>query len=231
MSSVNDVDNLMVGSTEEDLQFYKKIIENMPAFMGIQQIDDLGDPNTNHNIWASTRILDFLGYCRDEIDALGAEYFIRTMHPDDMEMITNALNKLKNGEDATFGGVYRLKPKNQDYKWVIGTINVFEKRNGMPWRFLNVSLDIDQMKDTQEQIIVLTKENLQLKNKIKTSTLTRREKQVIRLIVAGHTDKEIGKALFISPATAKTHRNNILRKLHLKNAASIVHFASENGLD
>jgi DNA-binding CsgD family transcriptional regulator len=148
-----------------------------------------------------------------------------------MDMIGIAIEKLIKEGDESYGGVYRLKPKDQDYKWVIGSITVIERKNGLPWRFLNVSIDIDHMKDTQGQIITLTKENLQLKNQLMISTLTKREKEIIRLIARGKTDKEIGKVLFISPATAKTHRNNILRKLNLKNSASVVHFAAENGLD
>jgi two-component system nitrate/nitrite response regulator NarL len=86
------------------------------------------------------------------------------------------------------------------------------------------------MKDTQSQIIALTREINHLKNQLKINSLTHREKEVIKLIVDGKTDKDIGKILFISSKTAKTHRHNIHRKLHLNNSAAMVHFALENGL-
>jgi DNA-binding CsgD family transcriptional regulator len=222
---------LVFDSTTEELIFFKTILDSLPAFIGLQQIDDLNDPKSNHNIWANQKILEFLDYQRAEIEEMGFEFFLKTMHPDDMAIIGNALAKLDNGTDNLYAGVYRLKPKNQDYKWVIGAIKVLEKKDGKPWRFLNATLNIDHMKDTQEQIIALSKENLQLKNQMKICTLTNREKQIIKLIANGRTDKEIGNTLFISQATAKTHRNNILRKLNLRNAASLAHFADENGLD
>jgi DNA-binding CsgD family transcriptional regulator len=218
-------------SPEEELQFYKNVLQNLPGMIALQQMDDLTDPMTNHNVWVNQTALDFMEYPVEEMDRLGAEFFIRTMHPEDMAIIGNGIAKLESGRDNLYAGIYRLKPKYQDYKWVIGAIKVLEKKNGKPWRFINVTLNIDTMKDTQEQIIALTKENLQLKNQLKLKTLTKREKQIIKHIATGRTDKEIAQALFISPATAKTHRNNILRKLKLNNAASIVHFATENGLD
>jgi DNA-binding CsgD family transcriptional regulator len=228
----NQIDNkLEFDSTNEELIFYKTVLDSLPAFIGIQQMDDLHDPSTNHNVWANQNILEFLEYERAEIEEMGFEFFLKTMHPDDLAIIGNALEKLDSGSDNLYAGVYRLKPKNQEYKWVIGAIKVLEKKNGNPWRFLNVTLNIDQLKDTREQIIALSKENLQLKNQMKISTLTNREKQIIKLIANGRTDKEIGNTLFISQATAKTHRNNVLRKLGLRNAASLAHFADENGLD
>ena len=60
--------------------------------------------------------------------------------------------------------------------------------------------------------------------------LSKREKQVVKLIAKGFTDKEIGIKLYISPATAKTHRKKIIRKLKMKNTASLVRFATEYGL-
>jgi DNA-binding CsgD family transcriptional regulator len=217
-------------SQAEELRFFKTILEKLPALMGVQQFDDFSDPTTNHNIWSNQNIIDFIGYSREEMDELGYRLFLQTIHPEDMEMIGRAMAKFDGGPGAIYGGVYRLKPKDKDYKWVIGAITVMEMRNGLPWRFLNVTLDIDHMKDTQNQIIALTKENNRLKNQIKLDALTKREKEIIRHIALGNTDKEIGKKLFISHKTAKTHRNNIHRKLDVSNSAAIVHFALENGL-
>jgi DNA-binding CsgD family transcriptional regulator len=91
--------------------------------------------------------------------------------------------------------------------------------------------NLEEMKDTRNQIIHLIKENLQLKNQLRTHSLSGREKQIIKLIAGGQTDKEIAGYLSISPATVKTHRHNIIKKLHLKNKVAIAHFATENGLD
>ena len=60
--------------------------------------------------------------------------------------------------------------------------------------------------------------------------LTRRELEVLKLIVAGRTSKELAEELYISTYTADTHRRNLLQKLGLKNVASLVRYAVEHGL-
>jgi DNA-binding NarL/FixJ family response regulator len=55
--------------------------------------------------------------------------------------------------------------------------------------------------------------------------LTGQEQKVLKLVAEGQTNKEIAAALCISPATAKRHLENILRKLNLKNRVSAAVFA------
>ena len=55
--------------------------------------------------------------------------------------------------------------------------------------------------------------------------LSRREKEVLRLIAEGKSRTEIGKILNISVRTLDTHRTNILLKLGFKSTAELVHYA------
>lgn len=61
--------------------------------------------------------------------------------------------------------------------------------------------------------------------------LSARELEVIRYIKKGFSSKEIAGNLFISVKTVEVHRYNILRKLKLKNAASLVNFINVNQVD
>jgi DNA-binding NarL/FixJ family response regulator len=60
--------------------------------------------------------------------------------------------------------------------------------------------------------------------------LTDREREVLRLVVDGATNREIGAQLFISENTVSFHMKNILAKLHLKNRAQAAAFAIRAGL-
>jgi len=55
--------------------------------------------------------------------------------------------------------------------------------------------------------------------------LTRREREVLRLIAEGSTTKEIALRLNISPKTAQVHRDNLKQKLNLHSTAAIVRYA------
>lgn len=57
--------------------------------------------------------------------------------------------------------------------------------------------------------------------------LSRREKQVLKLIVEEHTTSEIAAQLFISFGTVETHRRNLLIKLGARNTAGLVRTALE----
>lgn len=59
--------------------------------------------------------------------------------------------------------------------------------------------------------------------------LTKREKEILKLIAQGLTDKEIAEKVFLSALTVISHRKNILSKLGLKNKVEITRFAMENG--
>jgi DNA-binding NarL/FixJ family response regulator len=60
------------------------------------------------------------------------------------------------------------------------------------------------------------------------STLTRREQDVLRLVAQGHTDKEIGRALHLSPRTVQTHLRRIREKTGARRRAELAIWASDN---
>ncbi len=62
------------------------------------------------------------------------------------------------------------------------------------------------------------------------SRLTNREKELLKLIAEGCSNKHIAGLLFISPTTVKTHRANIMRKLELHSRTELVKYALKAGL-
>lgn len=55
--------------------------------------------------------------------------------------------------------------------------------------------------------------------------LTKREKQVFKLLAEGSTSREIARYLGISLKTAMTHRSNLMGKLHLHSRAELIKYA------
>jgi two-component system response regulator NreC len=60
--------------------------------------------------------------------------------------------------------------------------------------------------------------------------LTPRETEVLRLIVQGYTNRQIGTELNISVRTAESHRSNLSDKLGLHSRVELVRYAREHGL-
>jgi len=60
--------------------------------------------------------------------------------------------------------------------------------------------------------------------------LTRREKEILTLVVKGLTNQQIADQLNISPRTVDTHRTNIMQKLDIHEVANLVRYAIEHGI-
>ncbi|MGW8194394.1 MAG: response regulator [Desulforhopalus sp.] len=60
--------------------------------------------------------------------------------------------------------------------------------------------------------------------------LTRREKEILQLVVQGYTSKKMAEHLNLSQRTIDHHRSNLLRKFNRKNSVDLVNFAVQNGL-
>lgn len=60
--------------------------------------------------------------------------------------------------------------------------------------------------------------------------LTLREREVIKLVAEGYTNKEIARSLSISVKTVEKHRGNLMKKLDLHSASKITAYAIEHRL-
>jgi DNA-binding NarL/FixJ family response regulator len=61
-------------------------------------------------------------------------------------------------------------------------------------------------------------------------TLTKREREILKLIAEGHKNKEVADYLYISVKTVEKHRANLMKKLDLHSAAALTAYAMERGL-
>ena len=69
-----------------------------------------------------------------------------------------------------------------------------------------------------------------LKTTSSWETVTRREREVLKLIGEAYTNKKIADLLCISVKTVEKHRSNIMEKLDLHNTAALTAYAIEKGL-
>ncbi|MBP2447786.1 response regulator transcription factor [Rhizobium leguminosarum] len=60
--------------------------------------------------------------------------------------------------------------------------------------------------------------------------LTPRERDILGLIVAGRSNREIAEVLGISAATAETHRKNLKKKLGIATTAGLIRYALDHGI-
>ena len=53
-------------------------------------------------------------------------------------------------------------------------------------------------------------------------SLTSRQKEILKLVALGHTNREVGEHLHISVRTVEVHRFNLMRRLRVRNVAQLI---------
>ncbi len=61
-------------------------------------------------------------------------------------------------------------------------------------------------------------------------SLSRREREILKLVADGHSSAEIGAKLHLSPKTVDSYRSRMMQKLHLADLAAVIKFAIQHGL-
>src|SRR5512138_1934567 len=63
-----------------------------------------------------------------------------------------------------------------------------------------------------------------------TLHITPRQREILRLIAIGHTNREIAAAIQISVRTVEVHRFNLMRRLEVRNVAQLLRVALQGNL-
>jgi DNA-binding NarL/FixJ family response regulator len=61
-------------------------------------------------------------------------------------------------------------------------------------------------------------------------SLSRREREILKLVADGHSSAEIGVKLHLSPKTVDSYRSRMMAKLHLTDLVAVIKFAIQHGL-
>jgi DNA-binding NarL/FixJ family response regulator len=133
---------------------------------------------------------------------------ILSMHTNE-EFITKALSSGANG----------YLPKDTSMNELLDAINTIYKGDN----YFNRNIS-----DTILKSIIDKSKNNQ--NNSKNEKLTKREKEVVQLVVDGLTNKEIADKLFISIRTVDSHKNNVMQKLKLKSSVELVKYILKNNI-
>lgn len=77
---------------------------------------------------------------------------------------------------------------------------------------------------------LLVEDYLQRTERDPYDTLTRREREVLKLVAEGHTNRDIAEMLAVSVKTVLGHRTNVMEKLGIHNRTDLIKYAIRKGL-
>lgn len=173
---------------------------------------------------------EILNVSLDEIRLPHSEYHRRFFNPDDVpNYVPKVLGLLQRNEVREMVTYFQQvrATANEPWKWYSSSTKILlwdkEKK---PVLAVTIAIPIDAEHHISPKIERLVKENTYLREKKALfAALSKREKEVLRLLVQGHNSFEIAKQLNISEATAKTHRKNIRGKLKAESSYDLLQFA------
>lgn len=84
--------------------------------------------------------------------------------------------------------------------------------------------------DIVTEALIQSRENEKRKKKVQEIILTKREKEVLKLIANGLTTPQIAKQLFIAHSTVETHRRHLIDKTGVSNSKALIAYAINNHL-
>ena len=210
----------------DQLRFLKNIVSNLSIAIFIHDLKKL------RHIWTNNNYYNIIGYSDLEIKQLGPEWAKNNYHPEDIHIVKERIDYFKQNKGEAYSGVYRIKHKKGHWVWVYSNTVVYKQdESGFPDQLLGICIDFSDNFKTMKQFKELFKENQQLKNQLQIEKLTKREREIIKMIAHGNTGQEIADNLHISLSTVNNHRKHMLVKLGLHNIAELSHFATECGLD
>lgn len=194
---------------------------------GVIIVHNLADDSI---VYLSDRGRKILKVSLDEIRLPHFDYHQRFFNPED---VPNYVPKIlgiiqRNSDDDIVTYFQQVRATEKDpWKWYSSSTRILMRdKGGKPLLAITLAVPIDAEHYFTPKIERLMEENKFLrKNQEVFSTLSKREKEVLRLMALGHNSFEIAEQLFISEATAKTHRRNIRNKLNAVSNYDLLQFA------
>lgn len=147
-------------SQAELRQKYEEALENQGRLKASEERYRLITEASNDGIWDwdvrndkkyySERWYDVLGYSKDELEAIGSWH--KLVHNDDLPYALYAVNQHKNEKTDFYCCEYRVKTKNNDYKWILARGKALFDDKGNVYRMAGSHSDITELKVYQDKL-------------------------------------------------------------------------------
>ncbi|MCI1186824.1 LuxR C-terminal-related transcriptional regulator [Hymenobacter sp. DH14] len=181
--------------------------------------------------YMSQRGLQELHTTQEDIRALGSGYWAEYFNPADAEdYLPKVFEMIQNPDPWAVTSVFqqvRIGP-GRSYVWHLSATRVLlrDEDTGQPLLLVTTSIPVDPIHHVTHKVSRLLAENNFLRqHNVRFGRLTRREREVLRLLALGHSAPEIAEQLFIPAQTAETHRRNVRQKLGVATAFELSEYA------
>lgn len=216
-------DPLLQEMVQKQIGIVQQFEKEIPAVFVVHDIPDFSV------VYMSQRGLDILGASLEEVRLGNAEYHARYFNPDDARIyVPKILSLLERNTDDLITFFQQVRPSpDHEWTWYLSSIKIFLRDgDGKPRLTITMAVPLVTEHPFAGKVDRLLEENEFLhRNKEVFASLTKREREILRLTALGRNAAEIATQLHISEATAHTHRRNLRGKIHVQNNYELTRFA------
>ena len=229
--------------TEED---YQRIIPKLEMLKQLSHLERslyaVYDNNRNNFILQSE---DQKNLFKDVIvDSSGMESHYNYIHPDDLAFVLETDNltpivfsQFDTDEQMCIKVIYDFRIKNVSggYSRYMHQVMILEQdKNKNPWLILVISNLINDRSTNslpkRQAININTGKVYSFDDQENITILTKRENQILSLIIQGYDNHTIASMLHISLSTINNHRRNIIDKTNTNNITNAILYCKRIGL-
>lgn len=183
---------------------------------GIEVVATLSDSRKTLDTLAETEVdLIITDLTMPYVDGIELSFQVKEKYPELKILMLTVNDQGDRIQDAFKAGISGYVMKKADRKELENAIR---------------TVAAGQLHFSQEVMKSLLSATAEEDSSEKLKHLTKREIEIIRLIVQEQSSAEIAEKLFISLGTVETHRHNIFKKLNVKNSIGLVKFALKYNL-
>ncbi len=207
----------------------------------------IGNTNTWRTEMVTGKSLEVSGYEKEEVLNLNAQFVVQFIVLEDLPFVMEItrvgmeyLHRLPLEQRELMYVTYFTHAKRKDGQIVViqnQSIPLVFDEQKVPFIFGNIISDITYLNPTNipHALVVNRHTNEQLHiDPVKlqlqkyNTVFTRREKEMIALLIQGYSSRQAAEALNISYETARTHRKNLLQKADVHNTNQLVRYVLMN---
>jgi LuxR family transcriptional regulator len=230
---VKDTNSRQVYTLERKIQqgaiSIQEIGDYLPGNVLVTNLNNLSTEYMNHSG------CNILRHSAEELAELGPEYFQHFFVPEEMNVVVPVYLKMHQEQDPSriYNFAHRVKNMQEaSYKWYFASAKLmYTPGTDKTDKMLLIVNEVNSAGNIAKKINSVLDETDWMKKHFKEfCQLTKREKEIITLVVSGKSSTAIAGALYISRLTVNTHRRNITEKLQIKTFSGLYRFATAFGL-
>ncbi len=173
---------------------------------------------------------NILGHNVEELQELGSDYYQRFFVPEEIGLVISTYQHMQQQQDVS--GIYNFAHRveavsNTGYKWYFASAKLmYSPGQPVADKMLLIVNEVNSLGNIAKKINSVLEESDWMKQHFKKfCRLSKREKEIIGLLVSGKNSSQISEIFNLSRLTVNTHRRNIKQKLEIKTFSELYKFA------